>query len=241
MSAAAPGGPRRSSHVDMPVAYAAVGASADEDLMRFPPEGFTPFEDAVRLGSGHDRFVLAASLLMTWGAQRGAGYTVSDIVRGDGGRYEGVKFDDEGRPEPGLEEEEHFGPDGEPYLTAGTTANISRPGDKHQIPVLVIFTVNESHTVGFALGNTDESGAVGEQLFAIELRGDNSVWATARGFVTVPKSGILGLKGRNLVKEELIAAKQQLDALAPVSIAGSGLLRPDPAADTESSEPGRES
>lgn len=225
--------PRRSNHVEMPVAYAAVGASAAADLMRFPPAECTPFEDEVKLGSGAERFVLAASLLMTWGAQRGAGYEISDVVRGDGGQYAGIAFDESGTPTPSSGEEEHFGPDGEPFVTAGTTASIRRSSKRRPISVLVVYTVDTERRVGFAVGNADDTGAVGEQLFTVEHRDDDTVWACVRGFVSVPHSGVLGVKGRTLVKEEIAAANAQLAALAPASLAASGLIRPERSTTTE--------
>ena len=80
MSVDAPG-PRRSNHSEMPVAYAAIGASGAPDLMRFPPEGSSPYEVELQLGSGEERFLTAANLLMTWNAQRAAGVEVSGIER----------------------------------------------------------------------------------------------------------------------------------------------------------------
>ena len=205
---------RRRSHVEMPVAYAAVGASKAPDLLRFPPEGSTPYEEELRLGSGQDRFLVSSSLLMTWGAQRGAGVRVTDVDRGDDDAYVGVAFDDRGQPESAPEREEHFGPDGEPYLVAGTTAVLAAEGEDPR-SVLVIYTVEEERRVGFAWGTRDERGAVGEQLFTVEHRDDDTVWAVARGFLIAPRSGLLGLKARADVRGAIEAVKRQLEALAP--------------------------
>lgn len=212
-SAAANGG-RRSSHVEMPVAYAAVGASKAPDLIRFPPEGTTPYEESLRIGSGQERFLLASSLLMTWGAQRGAGIAVDDIVRGSGSHYEGPSFDEDGRPQASGTPEEHFGPDGEPYILAGTTATIRVDG-RDPRSILVVYTIDEDRRVGFAWGTSDERGAVGEQLFTVEHREDDTVWAVARGFLSAPKSGLFGLKARSDIASALDSAKRQVQALAP--------------------------
>lgn len=206
--------PRRSSHVEMPVTYAAVGASKQPDIVKFPPEGMTSYEEELRLGSGQERFLLASSLLMTWGAQRGSGVRVTDIVRGSGAEYAGPSFSGDGIPEAAGELEEHFGPDGEPYIVAGTTATLHADGQDPR-GILVIYTIDDDRCVGFAWGTRDEEGAVGEQRFAIEFRPDDTVWAVARGFVAAPKSGLLGLKGRADVRIALDAVKSQLASLAP--------------------------
>ncbi|MGW9021491.1 DUF1990 family protein [Leucobacter chromiiresistens] len=206
--------PRRSSHVEMPVAYAAVGASKDPDVVKYPPEGTTPYEEELRLGSGQDRFLIASSLLMTWGAQRGSGVRVTDIVRGTGSEYVGPSFDGDGMPEAAGDVEEQFGPDGEPYIVAGTTAVLHAEGQDPR-NVLVVYTVDEERRVGFAWGTGDEAGAVGEQLFVIEHRADDTVWAVARGFVAAPKNGLLGLRGRADVRTALDAVKRGIAALAP--------------------------
>lgn len=206
--------PKRSSHVEMPVAYAAVGASRAADLLRFPPEGSTPYEEEFRLGSGQERFVAASSALMTWGAQRGSGAAVSDIVRGEGSRYLGPSFDDAGRPRVVEDVEEQFGPDGDPYIVAGTTAVVTEEGQDPR-SVLIVYVVDEDRRVGFAWGTCDERGAVGEQRFVVEHREDATVWAVARGFLTAPKSGLLGLKARSDVKGAIDAARRHIAALAP--------------------------
>ncbi|MBL3698104.1 DUF1990 family protein [Leucobacter luti] len=205
---------RRQSHVDMPVAYAAVGASRAPDLMRFPPNGSTPYEEELRLGSGQDRFLLASSLLMTWGAQRGGGFAVREIERGTGAAYVGPNFDGDGRPQAAGEPEEHFGPDGDPFVVAGTTVALGAPGQPER-EVLVVYTISEARSVGFAWGTGDELGPVGEQLFAVELRDDDTVWAVSRGFLAAPKSGLLGLRARAEVRAAIDAVRKQLAALAP--------------------------
>ncbi|PRI12244.1 DUF1990 family protein [Leucobacter massiliensis] len=210
----APEPPKRSTHVDMPVAYAAVGASKLPDLMRFPPEGSTPYEEQLRLGSGQERFLTASNLLMTWGAQRGAGLAVEDVVRGSGAHYLGPSFDQSGAPQAADAPEEHFGPDGEPYLVAGSTATLRAEGQDAR-SVLIVYTIDEERRVGFAWGTADENGAVGEQLFAVERREDDTVWATARGFLFPPKDGLLGLRARGAVRAAIDSVRDQLASLAP--------------------------
>ncbi|WP_244301053.1 DUF1990 family protein [Leucobacter insecticola] len=198
----------------MPASYAAVGASKFADLLRFPPEGSTPYEETLQLGSGQDRFIAASSLLMTWGAQRGAGLAVVDIERGPNDTYLGPEFDDQGRPLSVGEREEQFGPDGEPYLVAGSSATL-RSADGTERRILVVYTINQERVVGFAWGTQDDAGVVGEQRFTVEFRDDGTVWAVARGFLTAPKNGLLGLKARATTKDAIESVRAQIRALAP--------------------------
>lgn len=208
--------PRRSTHVAHEVVYAEVGASAAPDLLRFPPADTTPYTDEVRLGSGGDRFVTASSLLMTWGAQRGVGITVTELERGDGGHYDGVVFDDEGIPQPAADREDRYGPDGEPYVTAGTTLQLSYPDVKRPDRVMrVVYVVDEPRRIGFAWGTADSAGAIGEEVFVVEHREDDTVWATVRGFVKAPTTGLLGVKGRAVVKQAVEASSEQIATLVP--------------------------
>lgn len=222
----------------MPVAYAAVGASRAPDLLRFPPTGSTPYEESLRLGSGEERFVLASSILMTWGAQRGAGLHVEIVRRGTGGDYDGVTFGADGVAHVPAAREDTFAPDGEPYLTAGTTAMLTPEGGKSR-RVLVVYTVDEASRVGFAWGTGDDLGAIGEQQFTVEHRTDGTVWAVARGFLVAPKNGLLGLKARADIRDAIEAVKQQLQALSPGAVfTGGDVSAPTADLETDAEEHG---
>lgn len=210
---------RRSSHIHVPATYASVGASSAPDLMKYPPAGTTPFEDELRLGSGQDRFMIASSALMTWAAVRGAGYTVDQIVVGDGGSYTGLEFDPAGTPIAPGAAEENFGPDGEPFITAGTTARIGYEAGKLTRAIRIVYVVNEPRRIGLAIGSMDELGTVGESRYCVEHRADDSVWATVRGFLIAPEAGLLGLKGRAELKKSVESAREQLRALLPTATA----------------------
>nr|WP_209706676.1 DUF1990 family protein [Leucobacter exalbidus] len=198
----------------MPVAYAAVGASKLPDITRFPPAGATPYEESVRLGSGQPRFLTASSHLMTWGAQRGAGVTVEELGGADSDTYTGPEFGVDGTPEAPVEREEHFAPDGTPFIAAGARARITRPGATPR-DVLVIYTINEPRRAGFAWGTSDAEGAIGEQLFLVEHREDDSVWAVGRGFLAPAKVGLFGRKGRSDLQVAIDTVTSQLEALLP--------------------------
>ncbi len=208
---------RRSTYVEHDVVYAEVGASADPDLQKYPPEGATPYFEELRLGSGADRFVTASNLLMTWGAQRGAGIRIVDIEPGDGGQYEGVSFDEHGTPQPApAVREDRFAADGEPFLTAGTTLRAVWPDKKRADRLLrVVYVIDEPGRIGFAWGTTDEEGTIGEEVFVVEHREDDTVWATVTGFMRPSAGGVLGMKGRSEIKRGLSDLHDQLMALAP--------------------------
>lgn len=225
MSDSAPG-PRRASHVSMPVAYAAIGASASPDLMRFPPEGSTPFEEELQLGSGSERFLASANLLMTWGAQRAAGYDIVDIVRGETEPYPGVNFTDAGVPEAAPDPEELFNLEGEPYILPGTQVTLVTPTARRRI--LVVSTINEPRRQGFMWGDCDEEPGYGEQLLVVEHRADGTVWAIARGFAYLQASGLLaGRKQKAELRDVVERAQNYLAGLAPGMALRSGVITPD--------------
>lgn len=206
---------RRESYVAHDAVYAAAGASAAEDLLRFPPHGSAPFEHQLKLGSGAERFLVATNILMTWGAQRSLGIEVLDISEGDKDRYAGVVFDEQGLPEMNPEADVRYGPDGEAFLTAGTTARLSWPGGKVVRKMRVVYVTDESRRVGFALGTADEAGVIGETAYLVEHREDDSVWAVARGFYWASSNGLFGLKARAAIRLASRDAAQQLTALVP--------------------------
>ncbi|KAM9862325.1 hypothetical protein ACI1US_01780 [Leucobacter sp. BZR 635] len=213
----------------MPVAYAAIGASGAADLLRFPPAGSTPYEESLQLGSGQERFLTAANLLMTWGAHRAAGVDVADVERGEQGEYLGVQFGNGGTPELGDEPEELFSPEGEAYILPGTTATLTAQG-KSARPIMVISTVDEPQRLGFAWGDREEAAGFGEQLITVEHREDGTVWAVARGFTFLTKTGLMaGIKQRAELREVIELAQAFLAGLAPGAAIRNGVVPPSDA------------
>lgn len=211
----------------MPVAYAAIGASGAPDLMRFPPAGSTPYEEALQLGSGQERFLTAANLLMTWGAHRAAGFTVENIELGEQADYVGVQFDDGGTPELGEKPEELFSPEGEAYVLPGTTATLASAKAKQPRPILVISTVDEPQRLGFAWGDREEAAGFGEQLVTVEHRADGTVWAVARGFTFLTSSGLMAsVKQRSELRDVIEQAQALIGALAPGAAIRNGVAAP---------------
>lgn len=205
---------RRSTFTDQSVTYGAIGATLDPEFLRYPPEGFRPAEDTVKLGSGAERFERAAEQLMTWGVQQGSGFTVTDIAAGTGAQYTGVAFDAEGAPvgAPGKAAEPRFAADGTPFITAGMTAVLR---DKHhQVPVLVVYVIDEPNRVGFAYGTAGDAPEHGEESFILDRRDDDTVWLTVRSILE-PAGGIHRLTAPLQRRRRRELTTRQLRALHP--------------------------
>ncbi|HEU4466194.1 MAG TPA: DUF1990 domain-containing protein [Agromyces sp.] len=208
---------RRSTFTDQSVTYGAIGATLDPDLLRYPPAGFRPAEDSVKLGSGKDRFDRAAEELMTWGVQKGAGFEVVDVSPGTGAQYTGIAYDPDGAPlaeQPAPRAEQRFGPDGTPYVSAGMTATLKPRGRGRGIPVLVVYLVDEPERIGFAYGTTGDAPESGEESFILEHREDDSVWLTIRS-VLEPNGGLRRLFAPAVRKRRRELTTRELRALHP--------------------------
>lgn len=208
---------RRSTFTDQSVTYGAIGATLDPDLLRYPPAGFRPAEDSVKLGSGKDRFDRAAEELMTWGVQKGAGFDVVDVSPGTGAQYTGIAYDPDGAPlaeQPAPRAEQRFGPDGTPYVSAGMTATLKPRGRGRGIPVLVVYLVDEPERIGFAYGTTGDAPESGEESFILEHREDDSVWLTIRS-VLEPNGGLRRLVAPAVRKRRRELTTRELRALHP--------------------------
>jgi uncharacterized protein (UPF0548 family) len=210
---------RRSTFTDQSVTYGAIGATLDPDLLRYPPAGFRPAEDSVRLGSGRERFEASADALMTWGVQQGAGFTVTDAAPGTGAQYTGIAYDETGAPLPEQPEprvEQRFAPDGTPYVSAGMTATLKRRGrlGARSMPVLVVYIVDEPNRIGFAYGTTGHTSENGEESFILEHRDDDSVWLTIRSAFE-PNGGLRRLLAPLVRRRRRELTKRELRALHP--------------------------
>ncbi|MDR5700250.1 DUF1990 family protein [Agromyces aerolatus] len=206
---------RRSTFTDQSVTYGAIGATLDPDFLRYPPAGFRPAEDRVKLGSGSERFERAAEQLMTWGVQQGSGFTVTDVSPGTGAQYSGLAFDPEGSPlsaQPAQRTEPRFAADGTPFITAGMTATL-RSG-RHAVPVLVVYVIDEPDRIGFAYGTAGDAPEAGEESFILERRDDDTVWLTVRSILE-PAGGARRLTAPLQRRRRRELTKQQLRALHP--------------------------
>ncbi|WP_157002668.1 DUF1990 family protein [Agromyces laixinhei] len=206
---------RRSTFTDQSVTYGAIGATLAPDLLRYPPAGYRPAEDAVRLGSGAARFERAAESLMTWGIQRGSGFEVSEVSAGTGAQYPGIVYDAGGAPlaeQPEQRAEERFGADGTPYIASGMTAVLERKRrfGVAKTPVLVVYVIDEPGRIGFAYGTTADGPESGEESFILEHRDDDTVWLTIRSLLAT--SGVTAPRRRKRRRE---LTKLELRALHP--------------------------
>ena len=177
---------RRTTFRDETVDYAAVGATQAPDLLQYPPENSIPAAAAWRIGSGEERFRTAVDALLSWGALKGAGLTLTDVRPAPGPTYTGVSFDDEGnaiapsRSDP----DQRFDAEGIPFVGAGTTVTVHGKvgGLRADAELRVIFVIEEARRVGFALGTVGESVVSGEESFTIEWRDNDEVWFDVRAF-----------------------------------------------------------
>lgn len=178
---------RRGTFQDDTVDYAAVGATQAQDLLQYPPEKSIPAAEALRIGSGEERFRAATEDLLSWGALRGAGLRVADVHPAPGPMYSGVSFDTEGNAvaPPRIEADQRFTEDGTPWAGSGTTLRVhgrvgGQSADGH---LRVILLVEEARRVGFALGTLSGSVVSGEESFMLDWREDNDeVWFSVRAF-----------------------------------------------------------
>lgn len=177
---------RRGTFKDDTVNYAAVGATQAADLMHFPPENSIPAEETLRIGSGEARFHTASESLLSWGALRGAGLRLSDVRPASGPMYSGVSFDAEGNAlaPSRTEADQRFDADGTPFVGAGTTVHVrGRVGGlRADAELRVIFVVEETRRVGFALGTVSGSVVRGEESFMLDWLPNDEVWFTVRAF-----------------------------------------------------------
>lgn len=176
--------PRRSSFVDTHMPYAAIGASMNADLLKFAPEGSVPFESEVHVGDGETVFDRAVEALLTWSAHRASGVAVSAVHTETHSHYTPVTFDNHGTPQPRAGSETRFGADGEPFLTAGSSALLTSRGDRAARKWLVVSQPESAHSAGMVLATADDSGVIGEVFFNVALKEAGSVFAQARGFFT---------------------------------------------------------
>ena len=209
---------RRSTFTDQSVTYGAIGSTLDPDLLRYPPAGFRPAEDTVRLGSGQERFDRAAESLMTWGIQRGAGFEIDDVSAGTGAQDPGIVYDADGTPlpeQPAARAEQRFAADGTPYVAAGMTATLRRKRrfGTATTPVLVVYVIDEPERVGFAYGTLAGHAEVGEEAFLAEQIAPGRLRLTVRVHAR-PATVLAWLGGPVVTRLQGAAARRYLSAWA---------------------------
>lgn len=173
----------------VPVTYGAIGGTQSPDLMTYPPRGFRPMTRRVRIGHGAARWEHAWLETMSWGIQKRSGIRVRALeapAEVTTGTYVPVSFDDDGTPvQPASRTEageDVFAPDGTTLLRPGDTAIMRVPLWPPNVPVRVVYIVDEPLRKGFAYGTLPGHPETGEEAFIVEYRDDDSVWLTIRSF-----------------------------------------------------------
>jgi uncharacterized protein (UPF0548 family) len=180
--------PQRATHTGQSLTYAAVGASQAPDLMFYPPKGYRPAEDSIRIGSGRDRFETAAATLLAWGVQKNSGIVVSNIELPSPSDtdYAGLVYDADGTPLAArdVNPELTYSEDGTPQISAGVTADLRIRAYGRQVtaPVRVVLVIDEPNEAGFAYGTLPGHPEEGEESFVVTHEPDDSVWFTVRAF-----------------------------------------------------------
>lgn len=171
----------------VPVTYAAVGATQAEDLLRYPPHGYRPMEQRIRIGHGTERWDFAWLQTMTWGIQRRAGFHVEVLdtpAEVSEGTYVPVAFAQDGTPiQPATGDgsgELVYAADGSALIRPGDTALLSWALWPAKIPTRVVYVIDEPDRKGFAYGTLPGHPERGEESFVVERRPDESVWLVIR-------------------------------------------------------------
>ena len=173
----------------VPVTYAAIGATQADDLLQHPPKGFRPVERRVRVGYGAERWDYAWLQTLSWGIQRKAGFRVRVLdtpTEVSGGTYVPVAFDKSGIPTQAATSSEQgeltFSADGTALIRPGDTALLKWVLWPARIPARVVYVVDEPDRKGFAYGTLPGHPERGEESFIVERRTDDSVWLVIRAF-----------------------------------------------------------
>lgn len=170
------------------VSYAAVGSTQAPDVFVFPPKNFTTSQKEFRIGSGQERFDTASAALMTWGVVSGSHLELLSVDQDDSEGYAGVKYNEFGAPVSSQAGYEHlYAPDGTEYLSAGTSVVVSGLWSPKKIEnsYRVIYVIREDKRTGYAWGTIDSYPIIGEELFMVELRDDDSVWCVVRCVISI--------------------------------------------------------
>jgi uncharacterized protein (UPF0548 family) len=173
-----------------PVTYAAIGATQDDDFLRYPPKGYRAIERKVRIGHGEERWHHAWTETLSLGIQRRSGLRVkrvespAEVLENS---YSPVTFDAEGQPvQPAstTSGEQVYADTGAKLVAAGETAILLLGWGPLSLraPVRIVYVIDEPTRRGFAYGTLPGHPESGEEAFIVEQRDDDSVWLTIRAF-----------------------------------------------------------
>jgi uncharacterized protein (UPF0548 family) len=207
---------------ELPVSYAAVGATQAVDLMQYPPRGYRPYEKSVRIGYGPARWDFAWHAVLSWGVKIRSGFTIEFADKPPQGAdtsYTPVSFDAEGTPISaatiGADGDAVYGPDGMPFVTPGDSAWLLAPVGPFRFrePVRVVYVVDEPNRKGFAYGTLPGHPLSGEDAFFVDQADDGSVWLTVRS-LSRPATGLWWLLYPALRIGQVIFRRRYLRALS---------------------------
>lgn len=211
----------------IPVTYAAIGATQAEDLLQYPPKGYRPIERSVRIGHGPERWHFAWLQTMSWGIQRRAGFRVTQVdspAEVSQGTYVPVAFDQAGEPiaseaggSGGSRAELTFAPDGSALIRPGDTALLKWILWPAKIPARVVYVIDEPDRKGFAYGTLPGHPERGEEAFVVEHRPDDSVWLVLRAF-SRPSNGFFWAAYPALrIMQSIFTARYQRALIGPIA------------------------
>ena len=170
------------------VTYGAIGATQDDDFVRYPPKGFRAIERRVRVGHGAERWHHAWTETLSWGIKIRAGFRVRRIdtpAEVSDNSYTPVTFDETtGEPvQPAsLASDDVYADTGVRLVRSGDSAVLllGWRALSFREPVRVVAVIDEPRRRGFAYGTLPGHPLSGEELFLVEHRDDDSVWLTIR-------------------------------------------------------------
>lgn len=181
--------------------------------MKYPPAGFTPYEMSLQIGSTRARFEAAADDLLSWRIPVRTGVIIDGVEEGAPDVYRGM-----GSYREAVPNTVRFTPEGWSYANSGATVTQHRVINKRvfPLPLRVMYVTEEQNRVAMGLGTLGGHPLQGEQTQSLELRSDDTVWFTIRGFVrpTDRRARRLGRLFMPLYKRHL---NRMLKALHPAA------------------------
>ncbi len=169
----------RRRYQDWSVSYGAIGESQNELLLKHPPKGYHAYEMSLQIGSSRQRFEKAVNDLLSWRVQLRTGVTIDGVEEGAEDVYRGMGAHKDSR------DEIEYTAEGWAYANPGATLTAHRMFRKRVVPMplRVMFVTKKENVVTLGLGTLGGHPLDGEQLHKVEIREDDSVWYTIRGFV----------------------------------------------------------
>ncbi|CAB4897055.1 MAG: DUF1990 family protein [Actinobacteria bacterium] len=166
---------RRSTFQDEAVSYAAVGATAADDVLAYPPRGFRSAATQWHIGSGAERFDWCEENLLSWRMIDAAGFRLEHVKRASA---DGYTTAGESASHASGAGEVVYARDGRSFITPGDVVTITwGRGGRRERHFRVVAVNRELNMASVTLGTLDTEPFVGEFLIGIEYRPDGTVWS----------------------------------------------------------------